>query len=172
MRISLPCPSLGEWRQLVTKFCLWCRDSWQLLSVLVLDIAYQLEYYWVNAQRPLLSIYQSIVHITGKLLRYRTATNCAFCPKNGSLRLKYFIENQAISCCCLSQNTFASMFAKRTFFSSDSWSLFCRRLNTVNYNSSRVKGKGKVHPITCHEDADGEQKYSSIFSLTSALDGD
>lgn len=31
---------------------------------------------------------------------------------------------------------------------------------------------GKAHPRNCHEGSDGEQQYSSIFSLTSALDGD
>ena len=31
--------------------------------------------------------------------------------------------------------------------------------------------KGKVHPITCHEGPEGEQRYSSTLSLTSALDG-
>lgn len=34
-----------------------------------------------------------------------------------------------------------------------------------------IKHKGKVHPITCHEDTDGEQSYSSALSITSALDG-
>jgi len=33
------------------------------------------------------------------------------------------------------------------------------------------KGKGKVHPITGHEGPEGEQRYSSTLSLTSALDG-
>jgi hypothetical protein len=31
--------------------------------------------------------------------------------------------------------------------------------------------KGKVHPKAGHEDPDGEKRYSSILSLTSALDG-
>jgi hypothetical protein len=31
--------------------------------------------------------------------------------------------------------------------------------------------KGKDHPITCHEGPDGEQRYSSTLSLTSALVG-
>ena len=33
------------------------------------------------------------------------------------------------------------------------------------------KGKGKVDPRTGQEDSDGEYRYSSILSLTSALDG-
>jgi len=32
-------------------------------------------------------------------------------------------------------------------------------------------GKGKVHPLAGHEAPEGEQRHSSIFSLTSALDG-
>jgi hypothetical protein len=32
------------------------------------------------------------------------------------------------------------------------------------------KGKSKVHPVTCHEENKGKQRYSST-SLTSALDG-
>ena len=34
-----------------------------------------------------------------------------------------------------------------------------------------VKGKGKVRPKTGHKDPEGEQKYSSVLSLTSVLDG-
>ena len=33
------------------------------------------------------------------------------------------------------------------------------------------KGKGKVHPRTGHEGPNGEQRYSSTLSFTSALDG-
>jgi hypothetical protein len=33
------------------------------------------------------------------------------------------------------------------------------------------KGKGKVHPITGHEGAEGALRYSSTLYLTSALDG-
>ena len=36
---------------------------------------------------------------------------------------------------------------------------------------SKGKGKGKGHPRTCHEDPEGEYRYSSTLSLTSALDG-
>ena len=32
------------------------------------------------------------------------------------------------------------------------------------------KGKVKVHPRTGHEDPEGEKRYSSTLSLTSALD--
>jgi hypothetical protein len=32
-------------------------------------------------------------------------------------------------------------------------------------------GKGKVHPRTGHEGPEGEYRYSSTLSLTSALDG-
>jgi hypothetical protein len=34
-----------------------------------------------------------------------------------------------------------------------------------------VDDKGKVHPTTGHEGPEGEQRYSSTLSLTSALDG-
>jgi hypothetical protein len=34
-----------------------------------------------------------------------------------------------------------------------------------------VKGKGKVHPRTGHEGPEGEKRYSSTLSLTSALNG-
>ena len=34
------------------------------------------------------------------------------------------------------------------------------------------KGKGKGHPRIGHEDPEGEWRYSSMVSLTSALDGD
>jgi len=33
------------------------------------------------------------------------------------------------------------------------------------------KGKGKGHPRTDNEGQQGEYNYSSVFSLTSALDG-
>ena len=33
------------------------------------------------------------------------------------------------------------------------------------------KGKGKVHPRTCHEGPKGESLYSSILLSTSTLDG-
>jgi len=33
------------------------------------------------------------------------------------------------------------------------------------------KGKGKVHPTTGQEGPEGEKRYSSTLSLTSALDG-
>jgi len=32
-------------------------------------------------------------------------------------------------------------------------------------------GKGKVHPLAGHEAPEGEQRYSTTVSLTSALDG-
>ena len=34
-----------------------------------------------------------------------------------------------------------------------------------------IKGKGEVRPITGHEGPEGEYRYSSTLSLTSALDG-
>ena len=34
-----------------------------------------------------------------------------------------------------------------------------------------VKVKGKVHPITGHGGPEGEERYGSTISLTSALDG-
>jgi len=39
------------------------------------------------------------------------------------------------------------------------------------YKTNQGKGKGKVHPRTGQEDPEGEHRYSSTFSLTSALDG-
>jgi len=39
------------------------------------------------------------------------------------------------------------------------------------YTCRTSKGKGKVHPITGHEDPVVEKRYSSTHSLTSALDG-
>ena len=35
-----------------------------------------------------------------------------------------------------------------------------------------LSGKGKGHPGTGHEGPEGQQRYSSTLSLTSALDGD
>jgi hypothetical protein len=37
--------------------------------------------------------------------------------------------------------------------------------------SKNLGGKGTVHPRTVHEGPEGEQRYSSILSITSALDG-
>ena len=34
-----------------------------------------------------------------------------------------------------------------------------------------VKVKGKFHTITCHEDTEGEKRYSSTLSLTLEFDG-
>jgi len=36
---------------------------------------------------------------------------------------------------------------------------------------AKVKGKGKIHPRTDQEGPEGEQRYGSTLSLTSALDG-
>jgi hypothetical protein len=36
----------------------------------------------------------------------------------------------------------------------------------------RAKGKGKVHPMTCHVGPERKQRYSSTLSLTLALDKD
>jgi hypothetical protein len=38
-------------------------------------------------------------------------------------------------------------------------------------NAADYEGKGKDRPLTGHESAQGEQRYSSTLSLTSALDG-
>ena len=38
-------------------------------------------------------------------------------------------------------------------------------------DSGTGKVKGKFHPRTSHEGPEGEQRYSSTLSLTSALDG-
>jgi hypothetical protein len=40
-----------------------------------------------------------------------------------------------------------------------------------SYSMGKGKGKGKVHPRTGHEDPEGEYRYTSTLSLTSALDG-
>ena len=42
--------------------------------------------------------------------------------------------------------------------------------NNIN-TRGRGKGKSKVHPRTGHEGPEGEDRYSSTLSLTSALDG-
>jgi hypothetical protein len=34
-----------------------------------------------------------------------------------------------------------------------------------------LKNTLKVHPVTCHKGPEGEEMFSSILSLTSALDG-
>ena len=64
-----------------------------------------------------------------------------------------------------------------------SWVQNIRKLSTLSvtreslslisrlYNVVRGKKKGKVRPSTCHEGPEGEQKYSSTLSLSSALDG-
>jgi hypothetical protein len=44
-------------------------------------------------------------------------------------------------------------------------------LNGVNATVRGGAGKGKVHPTICHEGTDGEYRYRSTLSLTSALDG-
>ena len=36
--------------------------------------------------------------------------------------------------------------------------------------SAKGKGKGKVRPVTGHEDPEGEWRYSSTLSLTLALE--
>ena len=41
----------------------------------------------------------------------------------------------------------------------------------TNLSLSVVKGKGKAHPMTGHEDPEGEQTYISTFPSTSAPDG-
>jgi len=43
--------------------------------------------------------------------------------------------------------------------------------NTTQNNSTKVKGKGKVHPKTGHKGQDWEWMNSSTLSLTSVLDG-
>ena len=40
-----------------------------------------------------------------------------------------------------------------------------------NPHFTAIKGKGKVHPRTCNEGPEGEERYSITLSLTSALDG-
>ena len=35
---------------------------------------------------------------------------------------------------------------------------------------AKPRGKGKGHPIACHEGTEGEKRYSSSLSLTPALD--
>jgi len=44
------------------------------------------------------------------------------------------------------------------------------RLQTANNNNNNNNNnKGKVHPVTGHKSTEGEQKYTSTLSLTSAL---
>jgi hypothetical protein len=40
----------------------------------------------------------------------------------------------------------------------------------MRFSVGKSKGKGKIHPRTGHEDAEGEQMYSSTLSSTSALE--
>ena len=40
----------------------------------------------------------------------------------------------------------------------------------TRHGKGKGKGKGEVHPRTDHECPEVEQRYSSTFSLTSALD--
>jgi len=41
----------------------------------------------------------------------------------------------------------------------------------MSNRKTKVKGNSTVHPRTDHEGLEGEQRYSSTLSLTSALDG-
>ena len=41
----------------------------------------------------------------------------------------------------------------------------------MQIRKSKGKGKGKVQPRTGHEGPEGEQRYNSTLSVTSALDG-
>jgi hypothetical protein len=43
--------------------------------------------------------------------------------------------------------------------------------HTLNRQHYHSKGKGKIHPRIGHERPEGEYRYSSTLSLTSALDG-
>ena len=49
----------------------------------------------------------------------------------------------------------------------------CKKFKTCWFITDHIRGKckGKVHPITGHEDPEGEQMYSSTLPSTSALDG-
>jgi hypothetical protein len=44
-------------------------------------------------------------------------------------------------------------------------------MGIVDSDTLVYKGKGKDHPSTGHEGTEREQRHSSTFSLTSALDG-
>jgi len=46
-------------------------------------------------------------------------------------------------------------------------------LNIMEIHTTRAdrQSKGEAHPITCHEVPEGEKRYNSTLSLTSALDG-
>jgi hypothetical protein len=46
-----------------------------------------------------------------------------------------------------------------------------RRFTCSIWTVPRCKSKGTVHPITCHEDPEGEYRYSSTLSLTVTLYG-
>jgi hypothetical protein len=50
-------------------------------------------------------------------------------------------------------------------------SAFCWNNNCVGVCVDKDRGKRKVHPRTGHEGPEGEQRYSSTLSLTSALCG-
>jgi len=61
------------------------------------------------------------------------------------------------------ENTFRQSQLCLCYFVSTTYFGFCGELK-------HVKGKGKGHPKTGHEGPRGEWRYSSILSLTSALD--
>jgi hypothetical protein len=60
-----------------------------------------------------------------------------------------------------------------TFFSSTRMYAVCPMyiLERSLFTGHFEKGKGKIHPRSSHEGPEGEYKYSSNLSLTSALDG-
>ena len=51
----------------------------------------------------------------------------------------------------------------------------CQHLCAIYANKCKCKingkCKGEAHPRTGHEDPKGEKRYTSVLSLTSALDG-
>jgi len=81
----------------------------------------------------------------------------------------------AKSCCTLFSNTFNSfihitwkgLFQSPPFSTRQTLPSFL----TLWYKIKQCKGKGKFHPRTGQEDPEGEYRYNSTLSLTSALDG-
>jgi hypothetical protein len=51
------------------------------------------------------------------------------------------------------------------------WQFVYLHVNVKLASKGKGKGKGKVYPRTGHEGPEGEWRYSSTLSLTSALDG-
>ena len=67
------------------------------------------------------------------------------------------------------------VFRKTVVYTVMVWYIVCIPVPAVQQVEESIrysKCKGNSHPITGHEDPEGEQRYSSTLSLTSALESD